>query len=1096
MSTPSLTLDGQEPFATQQNLEDTLRAVCEAAVKLVALDHSGLVLFSNDYEYGTVVAEYPPSPLSVVGKQFPIKGVKLEEDLVHSRRPLVVPNVATEDSLGVVQKVLLDMGVKSLVVVPIIVDDQVKGSFSFDSINEVREFQNDDIEKCVMLGKFGSLVIKNAHLLNNLLALRRAMMAIASELERVPLLQAITREAVNLVQAQGGGIDELDERKGELTIVAQFNMPEEIVGKTMMSGEGLAGQVIQRNLDHMTVPNYIDWPGKAPYFRDKKFLESVIGVPLRLNNQPTGVLWLNSPMPREYSRAEIELLNGLAAPASIALQQTALKDDETRRASRLQALARATNDIFVNLATSTRQERLTLIAQRAHEIIDAELCGILLVEKPGWLKLEAGDGYRKDRFERGKTLEILPGPGTGLTGYIAWSGEIFSACGEALSNHPARAHKGSGADYSPSGECFSLLGIPLKTEGGELKGLISINNKNDKDGKPNQWTCFTEDDKAIGGIFAQAALVAIETADLQDRYKTLAETSDVLALTKVPEDGLGALAKMVLREIDKSFCRILFFHEVDQTIQVIAAEKASGKKGAFKWLQRLGEKTNVETWEGLADSLKSGEFVVQRRGDGISDINLDQLSKLIELRDLEDQPLKINYMLRSPLKVNERIIGLLLIGETDPAADFSQFELDLAQIIATQASRLIERLEWNKKILLDLFATERAITASNDANAALKLVAAQVYEVGRAYGRKVTVVNINVCFGNNGRVVAAFPEEQLEVIRSIVGDPFELRVGPAEERRLGLVGKVCMDGTPIMESDVRGNPNYINIHNDTLSQLVVPIKKGDEIVGAISVESSEASAFDEQDLMLVEGIAIQASSALSKEKDSREYKKVRTVALAGAAAQLWRHGLKDRAKLIMGKIDDAIVHRREIEMPAVLASIREDARYIEHFRFIPLSSEEGVADEILNNVLQNYLESFHDSLEFQGLDVSLLLKLEQTNGRKVRINRDWFQKALSIFLENARAAVATAIEKRIQVETELLEHSRCRILISNTGAKIRDDIWEKMTNERIVRADGNAEKGGGLLLADLITAVYGGKLEKLNNQSNNIVIGITLPLVS
>ena len=34
-----------------------------------------------------------------------------------------------------------------------------------------------------------------------------------------------------------------------------------------------------------------------------------------------------------------------------------------------------------------------------------------------------------------------------------------------------------------------------------------------------------------------------------------------------------------------------------------------------------------------------------------------------------------------------------------------------------------------------------------------------------------------------------------------------------------------------------------------------------------------------------------------------------------------------------------------------------------------------------------------------------------------------------------------------------------------------------------------------MLLADLILAVYGGKIEKIENQENNIVLGLTLPML-
>jgi GAF domain-containing protein len=1100
MSSPSLTPGDTE----YPGLKDTLTAVCEAAVKLVGVEHSGLVLFFRDKEqgeeYGEVVTEYPVLEHSVVGQRFRIKDIELEQQLVHSRQPMVVTDVAAESSLGGVQRVLLEMGVKSLVAVPIVVDDEVKGSFSFDALNQTRDFNEADVAKCESLAKFASLVVKNSYLIKNLEALRQAMLAISSEPERVSLLQKITEEAAHLVGADGGGIDELDHRKQELTIVAKFNMPDHIVGKTMKVGEGLAGTIIKDNWDHFTVEDYQNWDNKAPYFRDEPSLQSLVGVPLSWNDKtkPTGVLWLNDKRPRVFSTDDIELLKRLAEPASIALEHSSLREREKSETKRLRELARATNEIFVDLGTSSRQERLDRIAKKAHEIIDAELCGIFLVQKPGWLTLEAGHGYAEGKFEKGKQLEIRPGPGTGLTGYIASSKEIFNKCGDELKEHEARAQPIDPfyRDYSPSGQCFSLLGLPLTADNGELKGLITINNKNDRDGKPNQWTCFSKDDVAIAEIFAQAALVAIETADLQDRYKTLWETSSLLTLTKVPEDGLAALAKMVLRQINKSFCRILFYHEADQSIQVIAAEKADGPKGDFQWEQRLGEKTGVADWRGLAESLKSGDFVVQRRGQSQDyDANLDHLSDLIKLRDKQDGSLPIHSLLRGPLKVKDQIIGLLIIGELDPNAGFSEFEVDLAQWIAAHASQLIERLQSNKKLLVDLFETERKISTSPDASLALKWVAETIYEVGHAYARRVTVVDVNVRSGNQVRVVAAYPENQLDYIRSIVGDPFDLANGFPADHRLGLVGTVLTTGKPLNESDVHSNPAYIPIHEDTLSQLVVPIKDGEDVIGALSVESEEASAFDDQDQMLVEGVAVLAASALSREKHSREYKKVRTVALAGAAARLWRHGLKQRATFILGKIDAALEKPGAVDLKEVLLGVRKDAKHIQDFRFIPLSSEEGVADEVLNDLLWSYLRAFREHTELGGLQFGMHLKIDATKGYKVRDNLRWFQKALSIFLDNATEAIKKSPVKFINIETDLLEGSRCQIRVRNSGPKIPLEIWDKMAQEQIVRDDQNSDKGGGLLLADLILAVYGGKIEKLNNEEDDIVLALTLPVL-
>ncbi|HEY5838426.1 MAG TPA: GAF domain-containing protein [Pyrinomonadaceae bacterium] len=1088
------------------NSEETLTAVCKAAVKLVGVDHSGLVLFENNLEFGTVCAEYPPARNSAVGRRVQIRGIPLEEQLAE-RKPFVVNDVRGEVALGTVRDLLLDVGVGSILVVPIVVGDAVKGSFSFDSTSQPpRFFDDDDKQKCVSLAEFASLVIENADLLNNVQALQRAMLAIAYEQERDALLKAIIEQAVILLQAEGGGIDELDERSRELTIVAQFEMSEDIVGKKMKVGEGLAGRIIQENLDHKIVKDYATWEGRAPYFRTTD-LEALIGVPLRLHGKPTGVIWLNVPNDREYTESDIKLLKGLAGPASIALEQLSLRDAERRKAARLNLLANATNEIFGNLAISNQTERLRLIGKHAHEIIDAELCGIFLVEKPGWLKLVAGHGYKEGHFQQDLQLEIISAPDMGLTGHIAATGDVVRLCGDELLSHPTLRNKTGTADYIESGRCFSVMGIPLKTKSGKLQGLLSIHNKRDQDGKPNEWTCFTNDDQAIGVIFAQAALVAIETADLldeirrgQERYKTVLRASNLVVSTKVPDKGLRALAEMVMNVIRRSFCRILFYDPVGETIQVVAAEKGRDNKGSFDWEQRLGEKTPVNYWPGLRQSLETGTTVVQKGGTPDSEFNLDRLSELLKLRDEESKPLKLNYLLWNPLRVQERIIGLLIIGELDENSEFSQTEIDMVEHIARQASLALEKVQRDKEVLQNFFVTEREITASTNPSEALRKIAAQVYQVGRAYGRKVTIADVNLREGDQLRVVAAFPEEQLDQIRSVVGDSYVLNQRFGEKQRLGIVGRVFRDGESIRESAVQFNLDYVEIHPDTLSQLAVPIRDGIETIGVISVESSEPSAFDEYDQMLVETIARLAWSVISRERDLREKQdllrekqKLQTMATAGAASQFWSHELKHASQLIVNQADKAGSMLASPEIKSILARIRTQAHYIQELHFTPLSSE-GVFTENLNPFLEEYLGEFKYDSEQKDLGLTVEWMLDQTQGRDVRINQSWFQKALSFFLDNAREAASAAEEKRIEIRTESLDDSRCRIHIRNTGKKILEHVWDKMGVEKIPKGTGTS-KGTGIMQADLILSVYGGKFEKISNEENNIVVAVNLPLV-
>lgn len=360
----------------------------------------------------------------------------------------------------------------------------------------------------------------------------------------------------------------------------------------------------------MEIPNYREWEGKAEVYADPSTFGSVLGTILVWKEKRIGVLWIDAEEGRKFNQLEKELLTRLAAIASIAFEQSRLRERDLYKVERLQLLSDATNDIVRHLSSDDREKRLSLIAEYAHKIINAEACGILLVESEGWLTWMANHGHGPEGFEKGRKFEIRTGTGTGLTGHIAYTGEVFIACGDELIQHPAvrQAHPRS------LPECHSLLVIPLKNQEGDLKGLLRISNKLGKDKRPHAWTCFTDDDVAIAKIFAQAAFVEMETADLLDeirkgekQFRILLEAFNIIAQAKVPESGLTELAEMILQHLDKSFCRILLKDENEEELHVIAAAKRGCQEKQFEWNPRIGETTTIREWGELDRTLTSGE---------------------------------------------------------------------------------------------------------------------------------------------------------------------------------------------------------------------------------------------------------------------------------------------------------------------------------------------------------------------------------------------------------------------------------------------------------------------------------------------------------
>jgi PAS domain S-box-containing protein len=189
-----------------------------------------------------------------------------------------------------------------------------------------------------------------------------------------------------------------------------------------------------------------------------------------------------------------------------------MKDEKIER---LEKLSKVSREIMGNLEGLPLDQRLLLIARHAADILDAEASGILLVKRTGFLCFEAGAGYFNQESLKGQEFAICNGPNSGLTGYIAHEGKLFNAHGDELTHH--FAVRGEKARHLPSGECHSLLAIPLKKKdqaGEKLVGLIRVDNKKAGDGQSASSLRFSEVDEWILSIFAEASVAALENAEV------------------------------------------------------------------------------------------------------------------------------------------------------------------------------------------------------------------------------------------------------------------------------------------------------------------------------------------------------------------------------------------------------------------------------------------------------------------------------------------------------------------------------------------------------------------------------------------------------
>lgn len=489
-------------ISAANELPELLTATCQAAVRLFGVDHSGLVLFDEQYDKGAVAAEFPAH--GTVGTKIALRGVAIEEQLIYKRQPVIIPDVAASapDALGAVGPLFVQFSIRSILIVPIVYGQRVLGSFSLDMLDRPFDFDADVVEMCQLFAAQVAIAIAKDQQLERLL---RHTMPLTGHLQERELFARIADEAAELLNTAGAGVYVYDQGSSGLRFVAGRNITGIQPGVLLPLGEGLAGRLYSSGEPFMMVDDYSIWSGRALIFADECPAVAVVAAPLRWADEILGVLFVSDPAGRSFTRQDGNLLRLFADSAG-----GALIDNE--KMARMKRLSQTTSLIMRNLDQGSLEERLNLIAREAVELLGAESSGVMLVTRPSVLRLVAGYGHRPEVADIGREFVIASGAQSGLTGAIAMEGRPTRLNGDALTGHPAVRGLPT---HTVSTKCHSLLALPLFRQRGdqrELLGLIRIDNKKDRVGRSGPNTPFTDEDEQLFGLFGEAVSTTVENA--------------------------------------------------------------------------------------------------------------------------------------------------------------------------------------------------------------------------------------------------------------------------------------------------------------------------------------------------------------------------------------------------------------------------------------------------------------------------------------------------------------------------------------------------------------------------------------------------------
>jgi len=163
----------------------------------------------------------------------------------------------------------------------------------------------------------------------------------------------------------------------------------------------------------------------------------------------------------------------------------------------------------------------------------------------------------------------------------------------------------------------------------------------------------------------------------------------------------------------------------------------------------------------------------------------------------------------------------------------------------TTKNQTLEQLKQNSRNLALLYQTNKIINSTLDIDKILENIVSIVIE-------KLLYDEFSILFLKEDRLILRkgfkHPKKNVRT--------YHIKLGQ------GITGQVAKTGKPELINNVLKDNRYIPVRKGIKSELAVPIKTKDKIIGVFNVESKKLNAFDESDLFLISALADQASIAI------------------------------------------------------------------------------------------------------------------------------------------------------------------------------------------------------------------------------------------
>jgi two-component system, NtrC family, sensor histidine kinase KinB len=334
--------------------EDTLsaaQALCHELAEFFQVPSAGFALLNEERSAARVIAEYhvPGYESSSLGVLIPVAGNASMTQILETKLPLAICEAQTDPAIAPLRNVMSWLGIRSILLVPILVDGEVVGTLGVNSL-QARQFSAADVALAQHVASQAGLVLER-------LRLFRSAREHASMMESLAALSETLNRALSVdevVRAAGQGALALS---GAAAIAVFGHNTDSSVSVLWSSGvstdqlSGVTGHLmpddcVLRAVQPTLIPDLLAMPASYPLRQLAEFdgYRSASVWPLVHQGLPLAGFVCLYPMVQSWSDMEQEVLKAFARQAAVALENARLYQETCQGRDLLQAVMAASPD--------------------------------------------------------------------------------------------------------------------------------------------------------------------------------------------------------------------------------------------------------------------------------------------------------------------------------------------------------------------------------------------------------------------------------------------------------------------------------------------------------------------------------------------------------------------------------------------------------------------------------------------------------------------------------------------------------------------------------------------------------------------------------